>query len=639
MCGLAGIFNFRNQEPVSSRLLKVMTDTLVHRGPDDEGFYISGDLGLGHRRLSIIDLEAGHQPMTNEDESVWVVFNGEIYNFLDLHDELVKKGHIFKTRSDTEAIVHLYEEEGERCFEKLRGMFAIAIWDARKRKLLLARDRVGKKPLFYFYDGSKLAFASEMKAILQVPGVSRDIDPEAVSDYFSFLYIPSPKSIFKQIRKILPGHYMVVSEQGMRELQYWDISFAHTEEYTEEEWCERLLSVYQEAVRLRLISDVPLGAFLSGGIDSSSVVAAMAEFCNEPVTTCSIGFEEKEFNELRYAREIATGFHTNHHERIVKPDAVGVVEKLVWHYDEPFADSSAVPTYYVSQVARERVTVALAGDGGDENFAGYRRYYFDRRENMMRALLPPTIRGPFFGALSSLYPKADWAPRIFRGKATFENLARSPIEAYFRSVSAVRPELKCRILDQGFLRELDHYDSLDVLRSYYEKADTDDPLSRIQYVDIKTYLTDDILVKVDRASMAHSLEVRAPLLDHKLMELAAAMPASIKLRGTNGKYIFKKALKQVLPDSVLNRKKMGFAVPLARWFRSDLKDVAHSVIFSRTGNSLLNQASVHRIWQEHQSGLRNRSTELWALLIFRLWERQFVAAPAARPDRVIVESG
>jgi asparagine synthase (glutamine-hydrolysing) len=623
MCGIAGIYNFRTQEPVSPRLLKAMTDALVHRGPDDEGFYVSGGVGLGHRRLSIIDLAAGHQPMTNEDGTIWVAFNGEIYNFSELRDLLVSKGHAFKTRSDTEVIVHLYEEEGERCFERLRGMFAIAIWDGRNRKLLLARDRVGKKPLFYFFDGSRIAFASEMKAILRVPNVPQEIDPEAVSDYFSFLYIPAPKSIFKHIRKILPGHYLVASDNGIREVQYWDLSFANTIELTEEQWCARLLDTYREAVRLRLISDVPLGAFLSGGVDSSSVVALMAGLTNRPVTTCSIGFEEEEFNEIDHAREVALRFKTDHHEQVVRPDAVGVVEKLVWYYDEPFADSSAVPTYYVSQVARQRVTVALSGDGGDENFAGYRRYYFDRRENAMRALLPAVIREPIFGALASLYPKADWAPRIFRGKATFQNLARAPIEAYFRSVSAFQSELKAEVLHQDLLSELNGYDSLDVLRYYYHRADTDDPLSRIQYVDIKTYLTDDILVKVDRASMAHSLEVRAPILDHKLMELAASMPSSLKLRGTNGKYIFKKALKQILPETVLGRRKMGFGVPLAQWFRNDLRELTHGVIFGCNGDRLLGESTVKRVWQEHQSGRRDRSTELWTLLMFRLWQRKF----------------
>ena len=624
MCGIAGLYNFKTFEPVPERLLKAMTDTLVHRGPDDEGFYISGPVGLGHRRLSIIDIESGHQPLANEDETVWVVFNGEIYNFMDLHDELVNKGHTFKTRSDTEVIVHLYEEEGERCFERLRGMFAIAIWDERKRKLILARDRVGKKPLFYFYDGSRIAFASEMKAILEVPGVPRDIDLEAVSDYFSFLYISAPKSIFKHIRKVLAGHFVVVSDKGFRDVEYWDINFAKTLVATEEEWCEKLLDTYREAVRLRLISDVPLGAFLSGGVDSSSVVALMSGLAEDSVTTCSIGFEEEEFNELEYAREIATQFNTDHHEEIVRPDAVGIVEKLVWHYDEPFADSSAIPTYYVSKMAREHVTVALAGDGGDENFAGYRRYYFDSRENIVRHLLPAPIRKPVFGTLASLYPKADWAPRVFRGKATFANLARAPIDAYFRSVSAVQPELKDQLLHHDFKQELHGYDSLNVLNNYYEKANTADPLSRIQYVDIKTYLTDDILVKVDRASMAHSLEVRAPILDHKLMELAASIPSSLKLRGSSGKFIFKKALERILPENVLQRRKMGFAVPLAKWFRSELKDFAYSAIFARNQSAFLNEETVKQVWREHQGGLRDRSTELWTLLMFRLWERQFV---------------
>jgi asparagine synthase (glutamine-hydrolysing) len=324
MCGLAGIYNYRNLEPVHERLLKTMTDTLVHRGPDDEGFYHDGAVGLAHRRLSIIDLAGGHQPLANEDQTVWVVFNGEIYNFADLHDESVKRGHVFKTRSDTEVIAHLYEEEGERCFERLRGMFAIAIWDARSQKLLLARDRVGKKPIFYYDDGSRIAFASELKAILEVPGVSREIDPEAVSDYFSFLYIPAPKSIFKNIRKVLPGHYLVVSMNGIRETQYWDLSFDRIEARSEEQWCERLLDTYREAVRSRLMSEVPLGAFLSGGVDSSSIVALMAGETHRPVTTCSIGFEEEESNELGYARQVASRFGTRHYEHVVHADALKI---------------------------------------------------------------------------------------------------------------------------------------------------------------------------------------------------------------------------------------------------------------------------------------------------------------------------
>ncbi|HWP45677.1 MAG TPA: XrtA/PEP-CTERM system amidotransferase [Candidatus Limnocylindrales bacterium] len=623
MCGISGIYNFRTNNPVSWDLLKSMTDTMTHRGPDDDGYYISGPVGLGHRRLSIIDLSGGHQPMTNEDQTVWVVFNGEIYNFDELQDDLMKKGHIFKTRSDTEVIVHLYEEYGEQCFRYMRGMFAIAIWDEREKKLLLARDRVGKKPIFYFYDGSRIIFASEMKAILKVPNLPREIDLEALSDYFSLLYIPVPKSIFKHIRKVRPGHYLVVSNNTLREVEYWDISFAHPRDLTEEEWCAHILETYREAVRIRLISDVPLGAFLSGGIDSSSVVALMSQLMGGPVITSSIGFEEEEYNELNYARIVASKFNIEYHEQIVRPDAVGILDKLAWHYDEPFADSSAIPTYYVSKAAREHVTVALSGDGGDENFAGYRRYYFDKRENNLRTLLPYRIRRPLFGTLASLYPKADWAPRIFRGKATFESLACSPIEGYFLSMSAFRPALKEKLLHPDIKQKLAGYNTLDVFRYYYDKADTQDPLSRIQYVDIKTYLTDDILVKVDRASMANSLEVRAPILDHKFMELVATIPSHLKLRGRTGKYIFKKSLENLLPKEILYRRKMGFAVPLARWFRNELKDMAHNVIFRPGGNDLLNDRTIRQIWKEHQSGLRDRSTELWTLLMFKMWQQEF----------------
>ncbi|MCA9500499.1 MAG: asparagine synthase (glutamine-hydrolyzing), partial [Nitrospira sp.] len=428
MCGICGLFNIGSGEPVSTSILKNMADTLVHRGPDDEGFFFDGPVGLAHRRLSIIDVEGGHQPLCNEDQSIWVAFNGEIYNFRELRDYLEKKGHVFKTRSDTEVIVHLYEEQGEACFRSLRGMFALAIWDRPNRSVILARDRVGKKPLFYSFDGARLAFGSEMKALLAIPGIKREIDLEALSDYFSLLYVPAPKSIFQSIKKVRPGHYLVVSPKGLRECEYWDIDFSHPEERSEAQWCDQIVPVLREAVQLRLISEVPLGAFLSGGIDSSSVVALMSQITGEPVVTTSIGFQEKDFNEVEFAREVAQQYHTRHYEEIVKPDAVGITEKLAWFYDEPFADSSAVPTYYVSKLAREHVTVALSGDGGDEFFCGYRRYMFDYREEQIRGFLPSSMRTWLFGTLASLYPKADWAPRVFRGKATFQNLARSHIE-------------------------------------------------------------------------------------------------------------------------------------------------------------------------------------------------------------------
>lgn len=626
MCGLCGLFNIGTHEPVRALLLKAMADTIAHRGPDAEGFYTAGPIGLAHRRLSIIDLEGGQQPMASSDGSVVVVFNGEIYNFPELRRELEQKGYSFKSKSDTEVIIYLYQEVGERCFEQLRGMFAIAIWDARKRQVVLARDRVGKKPLFYYYDGKRCAFGSEMKTILEVPGISREVDLEALSDYFSLLYVPAPKSIFKHIRKIKPGHYAVVSEQGFREVEYWDLTFAHVEERSEQEWIEQLLSVYREAVRIRLMSDVPLGAFLSGGVDSSSVVALMSELMGESVITSSIGFKDKEFDELDYARLIAKQFKTRHHEQIVEPDAAAILDRLVWHYDEPFADSSSIPTYYVSKVAREHVTVALSGDGGDEAFAGYRRYMMDVRENAIRGMIPSVVRRAVFSPLAALYPKADWAPRVFRGKATFESLAGSHIEGYFRSVSACRPEIKRALIHQDVQRELKEYNTLDLFRSYYDRAGTEDPLSRIQYVDIKTYLPDDILVKVDRASMANSLEVRAPMLDHRLMELTTRMPSSLKLKGVIGKYILKKSLEKMLPNDVLYRKKMGFAVPLASWLRQDLKPMAESLLLDSRADAMLDKQGIERIWKEHQSGLRNRATELWTVLMFRMWQKRFAGS-------------
>jgi asparagine synthase (glutamine-hydrolysing) len=623
MCGICGIFNVGSGEPVSSSLLKNMADTLVHRGPDDEGFFFDGPVGLAHRRLSIIDVEGGHQPLCNEDQSIWVAFNGEIYNFQELRDFLEKKGHVFKTRSDTEVIVHLYEEQGEACFQSLRGMFALAIWDRPKRAVILARDRVGKKPLFYSFDGAQLAFGSEMKALLAIPGIKREIDLEALSDYFSLLYVPAPKSIFRSIRKVRAGHYVVVSPNGLREREYWDIDFSHPEEQSEAQWCAQIVQVLREAVQLRLISEVPLGAFLSGGIDSSSVVALMSQITGGGVVTATIGFREKEFDEIEYAREVAQRYHTKHFEEMVNPDAVSITEKLAWYFDEPFADSSAIPTYYVSKLAREHVTVALSGDGGDEFFCGYRRYMFDHREEQIRGFLPASMRTLFFGTLASLYPKADWAPRVFRGKATFQNLARPHIDGYFRSVSAVSPEIKQTLLDPDIWKELGGYDTADVFRTYYDKASGANPMARIQYVDVKTYLTDDILVKVDRASMANSLEVRAPMLDSQFMELAAKIPTSLKLNGMSGKNILKKAFSPLLSDNILYRKKMGFGVPIAQWFRNDLKEMAHDIIFSNQNGDWLECRTVGKVWDQHQSGLRDRSTELWAIFMLNLWRRQF----------------
>lgn len=630
MCGICGIFEPKRDTPIEAAVIRSMTGTLQHRGPDDEGVYCAPGIGLGHRRLSIIDLEGGHQPLSNEDGSVWIAFNGEIYNFQELNRRYLRSGHQFRTRSDTETIVHLYEELGEACFAELRGMFAIALWDARKKRLLLARDRVGKKPLFYSWNGQRLLFASEMKALWPAGGVSSELDIEALSDYFSFLYIPTPKTIHRQVRKLQPAHYVLVDQNGLREVSYWDIHFGEPASISETEWSERLLEKLREAVQCRLVSDVPLGAFLSGGIDSSAVVALMHEL-QPPVTTCTIGFSEKDYDEASAAKEFAASLGTQHFEHIVKPRAMDVVEKLAWHYDEPFGDSSAIPTFYVSQVAREHVTVALSGDGGDENFAGYRRYKFDVIENRLRSLLPSLLRSRLFGPLGSWYPKLDWAPRVFRARSTFQSLARSPLEGYFYSVTAGAPAEKLQLLGRDVVRELNGYNSLGVLRYHYDRAGTTDSLSRIQYVDIKTYLTDDILVKVDRASMANSLEVRCPLLDHSLMELVAQIPSEMKLKNGNGKYIFKKALRTLLPREVLTRRKRGFSVPLAQWFRGELKDFAQEKLLG-CRDELLNHAFINNCWDQHQKGHRDWSTLLWSVLMFRTWQ-EIASLPASRLGR------
>lgn len=624
MCGICGIFEPGRETAIEPATLKAMTDTMRHRGPDDDGSYSRPGIGLGFRRLSIIDLAGGHQPLSNEDGSVWIVFNGEIYNFEDLKKRFLSHGHCFKTRSDTETIVHLYEELGEACFAELRGMFAIAIWDARRRRLLLARDRIGKKPLFYSWDGRRLLFASEIKALIAAGGLSREMDVEAFSDYFSFQYIPAPKTIYRHVRKLRPAHYMVIEGASAREAPYWDIHFDQPRQLSESDWCDSLLDEYRTAVKARLVSDVPLGAFLSGGIDSSSVVALMNDF-QPPVTTCSIGFTEESYDEAADAHRFADTLGANHFEHIVQPHAIDLLPKLAWHYDEPFADSSAVPTYYVSQVARQHVTVALSGDGGDEMFAGYRRYKLNMRENRLRSFLPAAVRRTVFGPLGRWYPKLGWAPRVFRAKSTFQSLAQDPLEGYFCGISCCGPSLKRQLFGPDVWKQLAGYDSIEVLRHHYARANTSDPLSRIQYVDIKTYLVDDILTKVDRASMANSLEVRCPLLDHKLMELVAQIPSDLKLHQGQGKYIFKKALQEILPREILTRRKKGFAMPVAEWFRGELKEFTYQALFQNR-DELLSAAVLARCWNQHQRRQRDWSALLWAVLMFRTWQEVYKAA-------------
>ncbi len=624
MCGISGVYHYATDEPVNERILRRMTDVLVHRGPDDEGFYFDHRVGLGHRRLSIIDVAGGHQPIFNEDRTAAIVFNGEIYNYLSLAEHVENHGHRLQTRSDTETILHLYEEYGEACVTMLRGMFAFAIWDGRKKLLLLARDRLGKKPLYYADCDGRLIFGSELKAVIENPHTPRVMDETSLADYFSFQYIPAPKTIFRDVRKLRAGHYLVVTPDGVQERQYWDIDFTYTEERSEEAWCALLLESFYKAVDSRLISEVPLGAFLSGGVDSSAVVAMMSRITQQPVITASVGFTEEKYSEAEDARRFADLMSADHHERIVSPNAVGVIEKLAWHYDEPFADASAIPTYYVSKAAREFVTVALTGDGGDENFVGYRRYVFDAMENRVREFAPASLRKPLFGALAAVYPKADWLPQPLRAKSTLRNLSLDPAAAYFNSVYGAMANERHALLGNDVRAQLNGYDPFELFLDHFNRARTDDPLTRVQYVDIKTYLTDDILTKVDRASMAVSLEVRCPLLDHQFMEMVARIPSKMKLRGREGKYIFKRAVSALLPPEILTRRKKGFVVPLAEWLRSDLYAMANSLLFDpEMHDGLLDRAAVAQLWRQHQSGARDYSRPLWAVLMFRMWQKNF----------------
>jgi asparagine synthase (glutamine-hydrolysing) len=658
MCGIAGVFR-RDGAPVDADSLVRMTRTLSHRGPDEEGYYRNagdgtgsapngvrfytspvadptrdrpqrGDVGLGHRRLSIIDLASGQQPLCNEDGTVWIAFNGEIYNFQSLAPELEQRGHRFRTRSDTEAIVHAYEEWGDEFLTRLRGMFAFALWDARRERLLLARDRVGKKPLYYLLDERRLLFGSEIKAILAVDDVPRDIEPTALSDYLSLLYVPAPKSIFRAIRKLPAAHYAVIDRSASAVRPYWDLSFEDPRTDGEPAMIDDLMSCLDESTRMRMISEVPLGAFLSGGVDSSAVVALMARASTQPVVTNSIAFSVASYDETPHARRVAELFRTDHHEYRVTPEAVPVVERLAWHYDEPFADSSAVPTYYVSKTARERVTVALSGDGGDESFAGYRRYYFDLRENAVRSFLPGRLGRGIFAALGGLYPKADYLPQVFRGKAFLSNLARDPVDAYCFSVSAFWDDRKRSLLRPELQAALGGYRTAELFHDLYRNAPADDHLSRIQYLDVKTYLCDDILTKVDRASMAVSLEVRCPILDHVFMERAARIPWRLKLDGQNGKHIFKRALEPLLPREILHRKKMGFGVPILEWLRGELAGYAEDLVLrGAASREFFEPTYLERIWSQHQRGTRNWATELWAVLMLNLWYRNFGVRSAA----------
>jgi asparagine synthase (glutamine-hydrolysing) len=648
MCGITGAVWTEYGRPLEHETLLRMTEVLRHRGPDDEGHYAADVLthaypgaiagvALAHRRLSVIDVAGGKQPMSNEDGTIWTVFNGEIYNFRDLRRRLEGSGHTLRTDSDTETIVHLYEDDGVEFLRHLEGMFALAIWDARHRQLVLARDRLGKKPLVYRVENGRLLFASELKSLLEVPGVPREIDPGAVDEYLTYQYVPHPNTIFRGIRKLPPAHYAVYRDGRFNVGCYWQPDFTREVRRPAAEYRRELRRLLTGAVEKRLQSEVPLGAFLSGGVDSSIVVALMQQLVRQPVKTFSIGFPVAEFDETHYAREVAQHLGTDHHEERVEPDAVSVLPKLVWHYDEPFADSSAIPTYYVAQMTRRHVTVALTGDGGDELFAGYDRYravklagWFDRLPRGAARLLA----GSWWQRLPSSQRQKSLVRRMQRFAAA---VAQPPARRYYDWMSIFNETRRAELYDEDFLARLPDSDPFVFLSRAFAQCGGRDQVTAAGLVDLVTYLPCDLLTKVDIASMAHSLECRQPLLDHHVVALAAEMPLAMKMQFWRGKRILLETFGDLLPPSILRRGKMGFGVPLAHWFRHELRDFAREVLLDPTtlARGYFRPAAVERLVSEHLSDVFDHSHRLWALLFFELWQRQWVdcATLAASPTR------
>jgi asparagine synthase (glutamine-hydrolysing) len=628
MCGIAGfadVTDTRTVNPADHDLVTAMCTVMRHRGPDDTGVYVGPGVGIGMRRLSIIDLSTGHQPIANEDQSIHVVFNGEIYNYRELREELEAAGHRFRTSSDTETIVHGYEQWGEGVFSRLRGMFAIALWDERQHALLLARDRAGIKPLYYAQAGDRLFFGSEAKCLLACPTVDRTLDPVALDHFLAYLYTPRDRAIFNGMRKLPPGHALRLSHGTVTVTRYWELpatsgSFTGSEQDALEELDHRLAA----AVRSHMVSDVPLGAFLSGGIDSSLVVALMSRASNRPVSTFSIGFDEGPFNELPHARRVARHLGTDHHEHVVRPDALAILDRLIWHFDEPFADASAIPTWYVSEMARRHATVVLSGDGGDELFGGYDRYAphpavarLDRHAPRLgRAVAAATWRALPHGAL---------------GKNFLRHVARDAHGRYLDSVTFYHADERGALLSADLRRALDGWDAEAFFRVPFERFGHMPFSAQLMAFDFETYLPEDCLTKVDRMSMAHSIEVRVPLLDHLVVEFAASLPASLKMRHGTLKYLLKQLAFRYVPRDVLDRPKQGFAVPIGSWFRGSMRDAFGDILASPTARQrgYFDNQFVARVLDEHLSGKRDHSLRLWQLLVFELWSRQYVDAQAA----------
>ncbi len=627
MCGIAGIISARNGAKPDEAAVRAMISPQRHRGPDAEGYYVDAQSGvaLGHCRLSVIDLSAGAQPMSNEDGTVWTTFNGEIYNFCELRDRLTQMGHHFATRSDTEVIVHAYEQYGPRCVEHFRGMFALAVWDAKTRTLFLARDRMGKKPLYYHETDGRFYFASEPKAILAAIGKRPDADPVAIHHYLTWGYVPAPQSAFKGFRVLPPAHTLTWRDGKIHIERYWRLAYLPKRQESEEALCEELLARLTEAIKLRLISDVPLGAFLSGGIDSSTIVALMSGLVSEPIKTFSIGFEEQAYNELPYARQVAERYHTDHHEFIVKADAASILPDLVWHYNEPYADSSAVPTYYLAKMTRQYVTVALNGDAGDENFAGYERYVANRMAASYDRL-PGGVRSGLQRGSSKLPRLGSFKSPAQRAKRFMEALADPADRRYARWIGYFTDDMKASLYTPEFQTAVAASDPIALLGQAYADAGDVDWVDRSMAADTALYLPGDLMVKVDIASMAHALEVRSPFVDHEFMEFAASLPSNLKLRGWKRKYLLKRAVRDLLPPELLTRRKMGFGIPIDQWFRRELRDMAYDTLLSSraVGRGLFRPEQVRRLLDEHMQLRGEWQFHLWALLMLELWFERFI---------------
>jgi len=624
VCGIAGIVR-SDGAPVDRELLERMNEAIRHRGPDDDGYYFSDGVGLAMRRLSIIDLKSGHQPIHNHDRTAWIVFNGEIYNYRELREQLEKLGHKFYTDSDTEAIVHAYDQYGADCPKYLRGMFAFAIWDERTKSLFLARDRVGKKPLLYAELNGELVFGSEFNALLQHAGISRDVDFEAIHHYLSFICVPAPLTAYRAIRKLEPGHSLLWRNGEIKIERYWQLDFSKKLNIGEEEAGERVVELLREAVRIRLMSEVPLGAFLSGGVDSSAVVALMAQESSEQVKTFSIGFDEQDFSELHHARRVAEHVGADHHEFIVRPDAMEILPTLVEHYGEPFADSSAIPSYYVSKETRAYVTVALNGDGGDECFAGYDRYAAMSLAQKY-AILPGALRRGVVANVVNALPGGERQGPVRKAKRFVASASLSPVDRYLRWISAFDEEAKHNLYSDSFRHETAGFRTAGIIAPWFAKANGAGIVDASLLTDTMTYLPNDLLVKMDIASMSVSLEARSPFLDHHLMEFAASLPEKLKLRRLTKKYLLKRVLKQLVPAENLNRSKMGFGVPIGHWFRGAMQPFLRETLLSdkALARGLFKPEMVLQIINQHVEGRIDHSHRLWSLLMLELWFQRFI---------------